>query len=921
MTFNPSEIQINEVTDSQSAFDFIQWIQHVPDQLIGLDVETDGLDWYDGKLRLVQFGTLIDGWAVSFDENKGLVQEALAILTKREKFFVGHNMKFDLHFLDRHADWRPKSWRYIHDTMNMAAVISSSGAKALKDLSEYYVWSGAKIGQKKLEDDMKKGGWTWATVPVHLPSYWIYGVLDTIMTVHLFHILHRRATASGVLKAYDTEMAVQPVLYKIERKGMLLDGEHCRRMQDGLITRAAEIEQIVVQYGIENIASGPQIALAFQRAGIELTAKTETGKWKMDAETLDYIAATTPHPLVALVKEYRSANKNSSTYYGNFLAEQKSDGRCHPFYWATQARTGRMSAQNPAILTVPRSGTDPEMRNSFVAPDGHILVSTDFSNVEARVFAHYAQETGMLETLRAGGDLHAYTAKQIFQLDEEPDKDDPRRQIAKNCLFCVPESTKALTIDGPKAVNEIKVGDLVASYKSDGMIDWTPVRAVIRPGIQEVLTFGNGHRQFRATADHRWVAEKRVDHGNGGRFWERRFMTTTEFIQGNGDHRLVLAAQFDQEDRSNLTPQQAALLGWLITDGHVKWSDCTSGRTSQQRGRTIGVHGRIAQTKVIGRTHIQKELQEFIRSSTDTTFDIYPQVIRDLFEVTGLNRDYSNLSEVILRMGLEQVSEFMRACWLAEGTLAQNCISQNVGPKLDAIRLGCFMNGMFPGRLRTIPTTYPTSNVCKQFTLGNTRMTSARIDVTNKTVEPVWCIMTDHGTWVAVDGDDYFVTGNCTLFGGGPMKVAITAGVPLSEAEPAYRGLHAAFPGIKRFQHQSQKTAEFNYHTYGQAFVRGMDDRILSMVQSDDRYYAFTNWIIQGTACTLLKQRLAVIDNMGLGDYLIAAIHDEVVAEIPEEFETDYAMAIKDAMETDDQFDVPIVVATGKGAVRWGDAK
>lgn len=67
MSFNPAEVNIQLVTDSTSAFDFLHWIQNVPDQLIGLDVETDGLDWFDGRLRLVQFGTLTEGWAVPFE--------------------------------------------------------------------------------------------------------------------------------------------------------------------------------------------------------------------------------------------------------------------------------------------------------------------------------------------------------------------------------------------------------------------------------------------------------------------------------------------------------------------------------------------------------------------------------------------------------------------------------------------------------------------------------------------------------------------------------------------------------------------------------------------------------------------------------------------------------------------------------------
>lgn len=594
--FNYEDVKIQLVTDSSTAFSFLEWIKHVPDQLIGLDVETDGLDWYDGRLRLVQFGTLTEGWAVPFEDFRHLVIEALAILSDRDKFFVGHNFKFDLHWLDRHAGWLPKDWAFVHDTMLMAAVLNSSGAKGLKDLAEFYVWPGAKIGQDALKEDMKRGGWGWGDIPVNLPSYWIYGVLDTILTVNLFWVLYQRCITSGVMSAYETERAATPPLFKIERKGMLLDREHALAKRDSIHRRNAEIELELTQYGIENVGSSSQIARALLDAGVELTAKTDTGKWKMDKDTFEIIAATNDHPILRLVSEHRKGTKFASTYYQNFLDYQRSDGRCHPFYRPVVARTGRMSADGPAILTVPRPGTDPDVRNSFVAPDGHILISTDFSNVEARIFAHYANEQEMIRAFLEGQDLHCFTAKMIYQMPELPSKDDPLRQIAKNALFC-------------------------------------------------------------------------------------------------------------------------------------------------------------------------------------------------------------------------------------------------------------------------------------------------------------------------------------TLFGGGATKVAITAGVPVEEGERAIKGLYAAFPGMKEFQRRSTQTAVDNLNAHGQAFIRGVDNRILAMVETDDRYYAFTNWMIQSTACVVLKRRLAAIDAMGLSDYCVAAIHDEVVAEIPEEFEEEYNVLIREAMEDDSMFKVPIVSATGKGAVRWGDAK
>ena len=348
------------------------------------------------------------------------------------------------------------------------------------------------------------------------------------------------------------------------------------------------------------IGSTAQITVALQDVGVELTEKSETGRWKMDRETFDLLAATQDHPLHHLIQEHRSVIKLSSTYYSNFLKFQRSDGRCHPFYWAVAAKSGRMPGTEPAILTVPRPDEDKsdavqQVRNSFVAPDGHRIISTDFSNVEARIFAHYANERGMIDAFNAGINLHKFTASQIFGKPiEEIDKSMSEYTVAKNTLFC-------------------------------------------------------------------------------------------------------------------------------------------------------------------------------------------------------------------------------------------------------------------------------------------------------------------------------------TLFGGGATKIATTAGIPIEDGKAAQDGLFRAFPGIKAFQKQSVMVATDNLKQYGQAFIRGVDGRILAMVETDDRYYAFTNWQIQSTANVVLKRRLAAIDNMGLTPYMIATIHDEVVAEIPEDFEEEYKMLITEAMSDESLFSLPIVCNTGNGGARWGE--
>jgi len=439
VSFDPYSVDIHLVETVDDVHEFMRWVTS-GHQFVAFDIETDGLNWYDGRIRLAQFGSLTEGWAVPTEWWPRLVTEALHHFKRTGCIIVGHNVGgFDLTWARRHLDFDP-DWSRVHDTMLCAALLDSAGSRALKDLSAVYVHPLAKAGQNALKDDMKRGGWDWATVPVRLPSYWTYGVLDTVLTCHLWHTLMPMLARYGLLTAYDTERHVEKVLHQVSWNGIGTDLEHCRIERDRLMARCAEIqEQVRTEWGIDNIGSGPQLAQAFVGSGVVLTERTPSGQWAMNADALEVVAALNgDHPLVQLVTEYRKGTKYASTYYGNVLDYTRSDGRVHPYYRQVAARTLRMSANDPPIQTWPRvnpDGTNAEPRNAFISKSGHSFVSADFSNVEARVFACLAEDAGMQRAFLDGVDLHCWTGGQMYEGGVPLAKGDPRRQRSKNSLF------------------------------------------------------------------------------------------------------------------------------------------------------------------------------------------------------------------------------------------------------------------------------------------------------------------------------------------------------------------------------------------------------------------------------------------------------------------------------------------------------
>lgn len=150
-------------------------------------------------------------------------------------------------------------------------------------------------------------------------------------------------------------------------------------------------------------------------------------------------------PLFQMVTEYRKWNKLKSTYINGYLKFLNSaTKRIHPDLLPLATQTGRFASRNANLQNMPRKDNDPiGVRKFIVAPEGKMLMSLDFSQIELRVGAFYCRDQKMLETYRSGGDIHAQTTSVIFNVpfEEAVDKNaehyKERRTIAKNCNFGV----------------------------------------------------------------------------------------------------------------------------------------------------------------------------------------------------------------------------------------------------------------------------------------------------------------------------------------------------------------------------------------------------------------------------------------------------------------------------------------------------
>jgi DNA polymerase-1 len=404
-------VSLNLVESFEEVEAFRRWLSERR-PILGLDIETSGLSLARDRIRLVQFGDGKAGWAIPYDEWRGVIRETLATYSGP---IVLQHAKFDAGFLTR--DGLPFPWERTHDTMVMSFLVNSMGPRSLKPAAALYVDPVARAGESELKKAMAAHGWDYGTIPVDLPAYWGYSAADTILTALLAEKLWPRVQyARG---AYDLEMACERVLCGMELRGARIDVDYCEATAAHL---RADIDAACAELPF-NPFSAREVEDALRADGVELTKRTASGGPALDEEVLKSI----DHPYTRSILFVRSQSKVLSTYFEAFLREQK-DGRVHPHIKQLQAKTGRMSVTDPPLQTLPRRSA---VRDAFIPSDGNLLVLADYDGQELRILAHLSGDEQMLDDFAAGRDLHLETARGAYG----PNAGKRERSVCKNANY------------------------------------------------------------------------------------------------------------------------------------------------------------------------------------------------------------------------------------------------------------------------------------------------------------------------------------------------------------------------------------------------------------------------------------------------------------------------------------------------------
>ncbi len=230
------------------------------------------------------------------------------------------------------------------------------------------------------------------------------------------------------------EMPLVEVLADMEITGIKVDKDYLSQIGEELKKRIESIsEEIYTMCGCEfNISSPKQLGeVLFEKLGIHYPKRAkkddEKNKYLTSKEILDKIRHL--HPVVSLIEDYRMVTKLYNTYIVGLMEEVGEDGRIHTIFNQTLTRTGRLSSSNPNLQNIPvRTEEGKIIRKAFIPEDNSVLLSSDYSQIELRVFAHMSNATNMIEAFKHGFDIHAKTASDIFGVPIDQVDSNMRRQ-------------------------------------------------------------------------------------------------------------------------------------------------------------------------------------------------------------------------------------------------------------------------------------------------------------------------------------------------------------------------------------------------------------------------------------------------------------------------------------------------------------
>lgn len=227
----------------------------------------------------------------------------------------------------------------------------------------------------------------------------------------------------------NIEMPLAKVLAKMEIEGIRVDKNILKEMGEEIKIKLELITKDIYNYaGCEfNINSPKQLGeILFEKLNLPYGKKNKSGGYTTDADVLKKLV---DYPIVNCILEYRALTKLYSTYIDGMINCIREDGKIHTIYTQTLTRTGRLSSIEPNLQNIPmKSEYGRLIRKAFIPESNSVILSSDYSQIELRVFAHLSGVNDLINAFNEGIDIHTKTAMDIFKVPQEGVTKNMRRQ-------------------------------------------------------------------------------------------------------------------------------------------------------------------------------------------------------------------------------------------------------------------------------------------------------------------------------------------------------------------------------------------------------------------------------------------------------------------------------------------------------------
>lgn len=325
---------------------------------------------------------------------------------------IGQNIKYDWQMFKQHGiDISP-----YDDTMLLSYTLDgTSHSNGMDELSRLFL----QHTPISYEEVAGKGKSMVTFDEVDILKAKAYAAEDADITLRLYDVLKPRLAVAHMSRVYeDIERPIVSVIGQMEQHGIKIDRSVLSDLSQKFSEKLSILERdIQAEAGTEfNVGSPKQIGeILFDHLKLPGGTRTKTGQWSTDADVLETLAEQ-GHGIVQKILDWRGTAKLKSTYTDTLMDQiNPATGRVHTSFSLAGTSTGRLSSSDPNLQNIPiRTEEGRLIRRAFVAEEGHVLLSVDYSQVELRLAAEMADVKALKQAFLDDVDIHAHTASQVF---------------------------------------------------------------------------------------------------------------------------------------------------------------------------------------------------------------------------------------------------------------------------------------------------------------------------------------------------------------------------------------------------------------------------------------------------------------------------------------------------------------------------